>query len=86
MFSLQYYWITDITEDNVKREYLEDGSCFSYGKDKDGKKLFIIKSKLHFKGVKDFSELQRCIVYWFERLERYNVLIIEILHGNNKYV
>ncbi|EFN78120.1 motile sperm domain-containing protein 2 [Harpegnathos saltator] len=60
----------DINEDNVKREYLEDGSCFSHGRDKDGKKLFIIKSKLHFKGVKDFSELQRCIVYWFERLER----------------
>ncbi|XP_032679586.1 motile sperm domain-containing protein 2-like isoform X2 [Odontomachus brunneus] len=60
----------DINEDNVKREYLEDGSCFSFGKDKDGKKLFIIKSKLHFKGVKDFTEIQRCIVYWFERLER----------------
>ncbi|EZA54168.1 hypothetical protein DMN91_000417 [Ooceraea biroi] len=60
----------DITEDNVRRDYLEDGSCFSFGRDKDGKKLFIIKSKLHFKGAKDFPELQRCIVYWFERLER----------------
>ncbi|XP_014481736.1 PREDICTED: motile sperm domain-containing protein 2-like [Dinoponera quadriceps] len=60
----------DINEDNVKREYLEDGSFFSHGKDKDGKKLIIIKSKLHFKGAKDFTELQRCIVYWFERLER----------------
>ncbi|XP_077260747.1 motile sperm domain-containing protein 2 [Temnothorax americanus] len=60
----------DITEDNVRRDYLEDGSIFGFSKDKDGKKLFIIKSKLHVKGVKDFSELQRCIVYWFERLER----------------
>ncbi|XP_011631817.1 motile sperm domain-containing protein 2-like isoform X1 [Pogonomyrmex barbatus] len=60
----------DITEDNVRRDYLEDGSIFGYSKDKDGKKLFIIKSKLHVKGVKDFPELQRCIVYWFERLER----------------
>ncbi|EGI62159.1 PREDICTED: motile sperm domain-containing protein 2-like [Acromyrmex echinatior] len=60
----------DITEDNVRRDYLEDGVIFSYSKDKDGKKLFVIKSKLHVKGVKDFAELQRCIVYWFERLER----------------
>lgn len=60
----------DIAEDNVRRDYLEDGSCFSYGKDKDGKRLFVIKSKLHVKGAKDFHELQRCIVYWFERLER----------------
>ncbi|EFN71009.1 Motile sperm domain-containing protein 2 [Camponotus floridanus] len=60
----------DITEDNVKREYLEEGSCYGYGKDKDGKKLLVIKLKLHVKGVKDFAELQRCIVYWFERLER----------------
>jgi len=55
----------------VRRDYLEDGSIFGFSKDKDGKKLFVIKSKFHTKGVKDFSELQRCIVYWFERLERY---------------
>ncbi|XP_020287427.1 motile sperm domain-containing protein 2-like [Pseudomyrmex gracilis] len=60
----------DISEDNIRRDYLEEGICFSHGKDKDGKKLLIIKSKLHFKAAKDFSELQRCIVYWFERLER----------------
>lgn len=59
----------DISEDNVRKDYLEDGVIFSYGKDKDGKTLFIIKSKLH-KGAKDFGELQRCIIYWFERLER----------------
>lgn len=55
----------------MKREYLEEGSCYGYGKDKDGKKLLVIKLKLHVKGVKDFAELQRCIIYWFERLERY---------------
>lgn len=60
----------DITLDNVRRDYLEDGVCYSYGHDKDGKKLFIVKSKLHTKGSRDFSELQRCVVYWFERLER----------------
>ncbi|KAK2576563.1 hypothetical protein KPH14_005236 [Odynerus spinipes] len=60
----------DISEDNVRKDYLEEGVIFSHGKDKDGKTLFIVKSKLHVKGVKDFGELQRCIVYWFERLER----------------
>lgn len=60
----------DISEDNVKRDYLEDGVVFSHGKDKDGKSLFIIKSKQHVKGAREFSEIQRCIVYWFERLER----------------
>lgn len=61
-----------MNEDNVRRDYLEDGVCFSHGKDKDGKILFIIKSKLHVKGERDFEEVKRCIVYWFERLERYN--------------
>ncbi|XP_012529246.1 motile sperm domain-containing protein 2 [Monomorium pharaonis] len=60
----------DITEGNIRRDYLEEGVIFGFSKDKDGKKLFIVKSKLHVKGVKDFPELQRCIVYWFERLER----------------
>lgn len=60
----------------MKREYLEEGSCYGYGKDKDGKKLLVIKLKLHVKGVKEFAELQRCIVYWFERLERYTRILI----------
>ncbi|XP_024936528.1 motile sperm domain-containing protein 2 isoform X2 [Cephus cinctus] len=60
----------DITEHTVRRDYLEEGIFFSHNKDKDGKFLFIVKSKLHVKGAKDFKELQRCIVYWFERLER----------------
>ncbi|XP_012286682.1 motile sperm domain-containing protein 2 [Orussus abietinus] len=60
----------DISEETVRRDYLEDGICYSHGRDKDGRKLFIIKSKQHVKGARDFKELQRCIVYWFERLER----------------
>ncbi|XP_011168467.1 motile sperm domain-containing protein 2 isoform X2 [Solenopsis invicta] len=60
----------DITEDNIRKDYLEEGVVFGFSKDKDGKKLFVIKSKLHVKGLRDFPELQRCIVYWFERLER----------------
>ncbi|OAD59468.1 Motile sperm domain-containing protein 2 [Eufriesea mexicana] len=60
----------DITEENVRKDYLENGLCFIYGKDKDDKTLFIVKCKLHTKGSKDFNQLQRLVVYWFERLER----------------
>ncbi|XP_067003343.2 motile sperm domain-containing protein 2 [Anabrus simplex] len=78
--SLQMLWDTcdwrkkfgtnDITENNVKREYLEDGSLFVHNRDKDGRSLLIFNCKKHVKGQKDFEELKRCVVYWFERLER----------------
>ncbi|XP_033352538.1 motile sperm domain-containing protein 2-like isoform X1 [Bombus vosnesenskii] len=60
----------EITEDNVMKEYLNNGLCFIHGKDKDGKTMFVIKCKLHTKGSKDFTQLQKLVVYWFERLER----------------
>ncbi|KAK3915935.1 Motile sperm domain-containing protein 2 [Frankliniella fusca] len=60
----------DINEQNVKLEYLEDGSMFSHSRDIDGKSLFILKCKKHIKGQRDMDELKRCLVYWFERLER----------------
>ena len=34
------------------------------------KQCQLLKCKLHTKGSKDFNELKRAIVYWFERLER----------------
>lgn len=54
----------------MKKEHLESGLCFIYGKDKDDKAMFVIRSKLHTKGSNDFAQLQRLVVYWFERLER----------------
>lgn len=44
---------------------------FPHGVDKDGKLMFIIKCKLHFKYLKDSEECKKCAVYWFERMERY---------------
>lgn len=44
---------------------------FSYSRDIDGKSLFILKCKKHVKGQRSLEELKRCLVYWFERLERY---------------
>lgn len=62
--------VNEINEQNVKLEYLKDGSLFPYGCDKDEKTMLVFKYKMHFKGQKDFEELKRCLIYWFERLER----------------
>lgn len=62
----------DISEQNVRVDYLEDGSMFSHSQDIDGKSLLILKCKKHVKGQRDLEELKRCLVYWFERLERQN--------------
>lgn len=60
----------EINESNIRMDYIYEGAFFPEGRDKDGCKLFILKCKKHTKGTKDFEELQRCVVYWFERLER----------------
>lgn len=46
------------------------GIVFPHNRDKDGKALLIIKSKLHVRGVRDSKELLRIFVYWMERLYR----------------
>ncbi|KAJ1523416.1 hypothetical protein ONE63_001280 [Megalurothrips usitatus] len=60
----------DLNEQNVRLDFLEDGSMFAHSQDIDGKTLFILKCKKHIKGQRDLEELKRCMVYWFERLER----------------
>lgn len=65
-----FYLCSDLNEQTVRKEYLQDGSMFSYSRDNDGKSLFILKCKKHVKGQRDLEELKRCLVYWFERLER----------------
>lgn len=51
-------------------EYLTDGALFPYGCDKDDKVMLVFKCKMHLKGQKNFDELKKCLIYWFERLER----------------
>ena len=51
-------------------EYIDAGLSFPRNRDVDGKVVFIFKSKLHFKGVRDMNELMRIFVYWLERLMR----------------
>ena len=63
----------------MRLDYLQDGSLFVHNKDKDGKYLLIFKSKKHVKGQRDVDELKRCVVYWFERLERYVSTFLKFL-------
>lgn len=60
----------EINENTVRREYLEDGSLFVRNRDIDGRSLLIFNCKKHVKGQRDMDDLKRCVVYWFERLER----------------
>lgn len=60
-------------------DYLTEGSLFPYGCDKDDKLLLVFRCKFHFKGQKNFEELKRCLIYWFERLERYVVIFYNSL-------
>ncbi|XP_063244503.1 motile sperm domain-containing protein 2-like isoform X2 [Bacillus rossius redtenbacheri] len=60
----------EITENNIRMDYVNEGSLFVHNRDKDGSNLLIFKSKKHVKGQKDMDELKRVVVYWFERLER----------------
>ncbi|CAH0547264.1 unnamed protein product [Brassicogethes aeneus] len=60
----------EISEDNIKKEILVQGGFFPHGKDKDGCTIFVFKCIKHKKGVNDLDEIKRCVIYWFERLER----------------
>lgn len=60
----------EINEGTICMEYVNEGIFFPHGRDVDGCMLLIIKSKKHVKGVKDFEELKKIIIYWFDRIER----------------
>lgn len=60
----------DINEININMEYMVEGGMFPRGRDKDGNAILIFKCKKHVKGTKDMDQLKRCVVYWFERLEK----------------
>lgn len=60
----------DINESTIRSDYISEGAFFPHGRDVDGCLLLIIKSKKHVKGVKDFEEIKKIIIYWFDRIER----------------
>ncbi|XP_026498215.2 motile sperm domain-containing protein 2-like [Vanessa tameamea] len=60
----------EINENNIRMDYVNEGIFFPHGRDIDGCLLLIIKSKKHNKGVKEFDEIKKIIIYWFDRIER----------------
>lgn len=66
---LHKLYFTEIN-DKVKMDIIVQGGFFPHGHDKDGSTLFVFKCKKYTKGAHDMIELKRCVVYWFERLER----------------
>lgn len=51
-------------------DYVNVGIVFPHNRDKDGKAMLIVKSKLHFRGLRDPKQLLRVFVYWIERMQR----------------
>lgn len=64
--------VNEISEQNINMDYIQEGHMFVRNRDLDGKSLFIFKWKKHVKGKWDSEEIKRCVIYWFERLERMN--------------
>ncbi|CAG9855784.1 unnamed protein product [Phyllotreta striolata] len=62
--------VNEINENNVKMDLLCSGGFFIHGADIDNCKLFVFKCNKHTKGAVDIDVLKRCIIYWFERIER----------------
>ncbi|KAJ8962975.1 hypothetical protein NQ314_005692 [Rhamnusium bicolor] len=62
--------VNEINENNLKMDILCSGSFFPHGTDIDGCTLLIFKCNKNTKGGVDQIELRKCVVYWFERLER----------------
>lgn len=67
------YFVFDAELDHTKLDaaLFEKGTLFIRGKDVFGKKLLIFKAKHHQKGTMDMDQLQKFIVYYFERIERW---------------
>nr|XP_029730585.1 motile sperm domain-containing protein 2-like [Aedes albopictus]XP_029730586.1 motile sperm domain-containing protein 2-like [Aedes albopictus] len=62
--------INEISEDNIRLDYVHDGIMFSRGKDVDGKAVFIFRSRLYTRGSRDLDEMKRVFIYWLERCIR----------------
>ena len=43
---------------------------FPKSRDKDGRLLFIIKAKSNVKGQFKSDDIQKCLIYWMERIEK----------------
>lgn len=69
-YSTVVIYFSDLSENNLRKDYLEHGSVYAHGRDIDGRSLLVFNTKKHVKGQKDLDEIKKCVVYWMERLQR----------------
>lgn len=58
---------TEISEDNVRQDYLLSNNVYLHGRDLDGKLMMLFLCKDHVRGSKDLKDLKKIMVYWIER-------------------
>ncbi|ODM93053.1 Motile sperm domain-containing protein 2 [Orchesella cincta] len=63
------FGVNELDHTKMDAALFEKGTLFIRNKDKFGKKLLIFKAKHHQKGTVDMEQLQKFIVYYFERKE-----------------
>ncbi|CAH1155749.1 unnamed protein product [Phaedon cochleariae] len=62
--------VNELSESKCKMELLCSGAFYPFGADIDGCVLLVFKCKKHVKGAVEMAEIKKCILYWFERIER----------------
>lgn len=62
--------INEISEDNIRMDYVHEGIMMARGRDLDGKIVFIYRSRLYTRGSRDLDEMKRVFLYWLERCIR----------------
>lgn len=60
-------------------EYINEGLSFPRNRDLNGRVIFVFKSKLHFKGMRDHQELLKIFVYWMDRIQRFVYIVGDLL-------
>jgi len=66
----QKFGANDINHTNINLQIVCSGSMFPCSKDKDDKPMFIFKAKNTVKGTYKSEDMQKVLVYWFDRLEK----------------
>lgn len=64
------FLFSEISEENIRMDYVKEGIMFPRGKDLDGKTLFIYRASLYTRGSKSLDEMKRMFLYWLERIIR----------------
>lgn len=66
----QTYGANDLSELNLRHDYLQLPIVFAHNYDIDGYPLLIFQCRYHTSGSKDMDAFMRCVVYWIERVHR----------------